>query len=216
MKNCSRLILVIIVALIGTLFFGQMTAFCMEATELQETCFAKLSVLEELGVKVSIYDKEELTDEQIEMIPDSNSEVEDMEVSFVFFKKWYKDNNFEVFVGSKLNAKVFKKVKVASCDSHEDWKNSVVIAYSDAIINDIVANYTFEEEEVSEEPIKKEPLGKRVVFGALEFIWNHWKVCGTVLIAIWAVNQILELLEKVKKFFTRIFSIFPKRKRKRA
>ena len=86
MKNCSRLILVIIVALIGTLFFAQTTAFCMEATELQETCSAKLSVLEELGVKVSIYDKEELTDEQIELIPDSNSEVEDMEVSYLMLE----------------------------------------------------------------------------------------------------------------------------------
>ena len=56
-------------------------------------------------------------------------------------------------------------------------------------------------EEVPEEPVKKESLGKRVVFGALEFIWDNWKICGTVLIAIWAVNQILELLEKVKKFF---------------
>lgn len=215
MKNYSRLIMVIIVALMGTLFLAHMTAFGMEVTELQETCFEKLSVLEELGVNVSIYDKEELTDEQIELIPNSNDEVDDMEISFVFFKGFFGGNKFDVFVGSNLNAKIFKKLDIASCDSREDWKNSVIIAHSDAIIDDVVAKYTYVEE-VPEEPVKKEAFGKRVVFGILGFIWDHWKVFAAGLIAIWGINQVIELVGKVSKFFSKIISIFSRKKRKSA
>lgn len=216
MNKYSRMFLVFIVALIGTMFLSQMTAFGMELTELKDNYSVKLSVLEELGVKVSMYDKEELSDEELDLVPNKRSKIDDMEVVFVFNEPWlvFNDYSYDVFTGSKLNVESFKHLDVSKEGTREEWKMNVVTTYCDAIVNDIMTDYTYVEE-VVEEPVKKESWFKRTVFTILGFLWDNWKICLIVAIVISTINQLLEVIEKVSKFFSRISAIFSRKNRKR-